>query len=108
MLHDQEAVVILFQDGHELEGRKGPSDLQIGEVAIQTAEDARVVATDVEDLVTLQFQVAVKSVDQHLRRGDQDIESLGNQGDCWVEFYFHSKELRAEEIKGRAVHGANV
>jgi len=35
MLHDQEAMMILFQDGHELEGRKGPQDFQLGEVAVQ-------------------------------------------------------------------------
>ncbi len=55
MLHDQEAMVVLLQDGHELEGRKGPPDLQLGEPAIQPTEDARVVAADIKDLVALQI-----------------------------------------------------
>lgn len=41
---------MLFEDSHELKGRKGSPDLQIDEVANQSAEDARVVAADVEDL----------------------------------------------------------
>ena len=60
MLHDQEAVVVLLQDGHELEDCEGAADLQLREVAIQPAEDAGVVAADVEDLVALQVQVAVQ------------------------------------------------
>ena len=46
------------------------------------AEDARVVTTDVEDLVALQIEVAVQSFDHHLRRSDQDAERLGKYGDC--------------------------
>jgi len=46
MLHDQEAVVVLFQDGHELEGGKGAANLQPREIAVQAAEDAGVVASD--------------------------------------------------------------
>ena len=60
MLHDQEAVVVLLQDGHELEGGEGPADVQLGEVAVQAAEDARVVAADEEDLEALQVVVAVE------------------------------------------------
>ena len=89
MLHDQEAVVVLLQDGHELEGCKGAADLQLCEVAIQPTEDAGVVAADVEDLVALQFEVAVQGFDQHLHGGDKDIEGLGEQGDGGVEFDFH-------------------
>ena len=40
VLHDQEAVVVLLQDGHELED---------GEVAVQPAEDAGVVAAEEGD-----------------------------------------------------------
>ena len=61
MLHDQEAVVVLLRDGHELEDSEGAAHFQIGEVAIQPAEDAGVVATDEEDLVALQFQVAIEA-----------------------------------------------
>ena len=70
MLHDQKAMVILLQDGHELEDREGPADLQLGDFAVQPAEDAGVVARDVEDLVSLQVKVAVQGIDQHLHRGD--------------------------------------
>ena len=54
MLHDQKAMVILLQDGHELEGCEGPADLQLGDFAVEPAEYAGVVARDVEDLVSLQ------------------------------------------------------
>jgi len=47
VLHDQEAVVVLLQDGHELERGEGPVDLQLGKVAIQAAEDAGVVAANI-------------------------------------------------------------
>ena len=53
VLHDQEAVMVLLQNGHELEEGVGPADLQLGEVAIQAAENAGVVATDKKDLVAL-------------------------------------------------------
>jgi len=89
MLDDQEAVAVLIQDGHELEGGEGPADLQLGDVAIQPAENAGVVARDVEGPVALQIDVAVQGTDQHLYRGDQDIECLFQQGDCRMEFDFH-------------------
>ena len=63
MLHDQEAMVVLLQDGHELEGCEGAPDFQLGEFTIQSTEDARVVAADVENLVTLQIEVAVQRAD---------------------------------------------
>jgi len=50
-----------------------------------------IVATDEKDLVALQFQMAVQGIDQHLHRSDQDIEGLGEQGDCRVEFDFHNR-----------------
>jgi len=59
-------------------------------VAVQSAEDARVVAADEEDLVALQFQVAVQSAGQQLPGGDQYAEGLGEQGDCGEEFDFHA------------------
>jgi hypothetical protein len=36
VLHDQEAVVVLLQDGHELEGIEGTAYIQLGEVAVQS------------------------------------------------------------------------
>ena len=53
MLHDHEAMMILFEDSHELEAGEGSTDLELGKVMIQVAEYARVVATDVERLVKL-------------------------------------------------------
>jgi hypothetical protein len=69
MLHDQEAVEVLLQDGHELEDCESSAHLQLSDVAIQPAEDAGVVAADEEDLVALQFQVAVQGISQQLRGG---------------------------------------
>ena len=81
MLHDQEAVVVLLQDGHELVDGEGPAHLQFREVAIQPTEDARVVDTDEEDLVALQFQVAVEGAGQQLYGGYEDaagrVEKVG-------------------------------
>ena len=89
MLYDQQAVMAILQNGHELEDGEGPADLQLGDVAIQPAENAGVVARDVEGPVALQPNVAVQGTDQHLHRGDKDIECLFKQGDCRVEFDFH-------------------
>lgn len=89
MLHYQKAMVVLLQDGHELEDCEGPADLQLSDISVQPAEDARVVARDVEDLVSLQVKATVQGIDQHLHRGDKDVKGLGEQGDCWVEFDFH-------------------
>ena len=91
MLHDQEAVVVLLQDGHELEDGKGAAHFQLREVAVQPAEDAGVVAADEEDLVALQFQVAVEGAGQQLHGGDEDAEGLGEQGDGGEEFDFHER-----------------
>lgn len=74
MLHDQEAVVVLFQDGHEPEDGEGAAHFQLREVAVQPAEDAGVVATDEEDFVALQFQMFALGFDQHLGRDDKDLK----------------------------------
>jgi hypothetical protein len=52
-----------------------------------------VVATDEEDLVALQFQVAVEGAGQHLHGGDEDAEGFGEQGDDWVEKVAGPKKL---------------
>jgi hypothetical protein len=90
MLHDQQAVVVLLQDSHELEDGKGAAYFQISEVAVQPAEDAGVVAADEEDLVALQFQVAVEGAGQHLHGGDEEAVGLGEQGDGGEEFDIHA------------------
>jgi len=79
MLHDQEAVVVLLQYGHELEDGEGAAYFQFRDVSVQSAEDAGVVAADEEDLVALQFLVAVEGAGQQLQRGDQDVEGRGEE-----------------------------
>ena len=58
-------------------------------VAIQPAEDASVVAADEEDLVALQFQVAVQSAGQHIHSAMRTLKVSEEQGDGRVEFDFH-------------------
>ena len=68
--------MVLLQDGHELEDGKGPAHIQLCDIAIQSAEDAGVVAADEEDLVALQVEVAVQGIDQHFRWSDKDVEGI--------------------------------
>ena len=101
VLHYEEAVVVLLQYGHELEGGKGPAHVQLSDVAVQAAEDAGVVAADEEDLVALQFGVAVDGSGHQLHRGDQDVEGLGEERDGRAEFDLHEREQGALGISGR-------
>ena len=101
MLHDQKAVVVLLQYGHELEGGEGSAHFQLGDVPVQPAEDAGVVAADEEDLIALQFRMAVDSTGHQLHRGDQDVEGLGEEGDGRAEFDLHDGEQGASRISGR-------
>jgi hypothetical protein len=101
VLHDQEAVVVLLQDGHELEEGVGAAHFQLSDVAVQPIEDAGVVATDEEDLVALQFQVASLGFGQHLHGGDEEAVGLGEQGDGGEEFDFHDGEQGARGISRR-------
>ena len=57
VLHDEEAVVVLLQDGHELEDGKCAAHIHFSDVTIQSAEDAGVVSAGEEDLVALQVEV---------------------------------------------------
>ena len=70
MLYYQEEVVVLLEDGPELDGREGPPHYQIDRAAVQPAEDTRADAGDEEDPELLQVGVAVQSA-QHLLRGRQ-------------------------------------
>ena len=92
MLQDKEAVVVLVKDGHKLEAGEGTTHIHLGDVAVQAAQDTGVVAADEEDFVPLQVGIAVDGIYQHLWRGDQDIEGIFKQGDCWVQFDFHDRE----------------
>jgi len=66
--------------------------------SIQAAEDAGVVAADIEDFVPLQVEVTVDGIDQHLWWGNQDIEGIFEQGDCWMQFNFNKRIWVALEI----------
>jgi hypothetical protein len=108
VLHDQEAVVVLLQDGHELEDCEGAAHIQLRDDAVQPAEDTGVVAADEEDLVALQFRVAALGFGQQLHRGDLDAEGLGEQGDGGEEFDFHDGEQVLRGYEGEAGGGAKV
>jgi len=109
MLHDQEAVMVLLQDGHELGGCEGAAHLQLRDVAVQAAEDAGVVAADVEDLVALQALMAVEGAGQQLWGSDEDVEGLGEQGDGGMEFDFHDERIGGfGDMRARQGGGANV
>lgn len=69
----------------------------------------RVVAADEEDLVALQFQVAVEGAGQQLHGGNEDAEGLGEQGDGGKEFDFHDKRWGGcEDMRARQGGGAKV
>lgn len=87
---------------------KARQDLQLSDISVQPAEDARVVARDVEDLVSLQVKATVQGIDQHLHRGDKDVKGLGEQGDCWVEFDFHGCTFLAHTYFLRFSHQAEI
>jgi hypothetical protein len=95
VLHDQEAVVVLFKDGHELVDGEGAAHFQFCEIAVQPIEDARVVAADEEDLVALQFKVAIEGAGQQLHGGDEEAVGLWEQGDGGEEFDIHDKRRMA-------------
>jgi hypothetical protein len=88
------------RNGHELEDCEGAAHFQFCEIAVQPIEDAGVVAADEEDLVALQFQVAVECTGQQLHGGDEEAVGLGEQEDGGEEFDFHDKRYEGEE-RGR-------
>ena len=83
--------MVLVKDGHKLEAGESPPYIQLGDIAVQAAQDSGIVAANEEDFVPLQVEVTVDSIYQHLRRGNQDVEGIFKQGDCWVQFYFHDE-----------------
>jgi hypothetical protein len=64
VLQYQEAVMVLFQNGHELEGRESPTYIQLSDIAVQAAEDAGIVAAYEEDFLALKVEVAVDGFHQ--------------------------------------------
>jgi hypothetical protein len=61
VLDDDQGVASLFKNAHELKDGEGPADLKLLKPAVQSAEDGRVVAADVEDLVGLQVEVGLRA-----------------------------------------------
>ena len=53
MLDEDQRMMGVFEDGHELKSGEPPSDLQLREPPMQSAEDARKVACDIENFVSL-------------------------------------------------------
>ena len=76
MFYDQEAVMILLQDGHKLEAGECSAHIHLCDIAAQPTEDAGVVAANEEDFVPLKVEVTVDGIYQHIWRGDQDIEGI--------------------------------
>ena len=73
MLNDNQRMVSLFEDGHKLECSESTSDFQFGESTVQPAENARVVACNKENLITLQVQVAIEHGYEMLSWGYQEL-----------------------------------
>ena len=61
MLNDDQAVVSLFEDGHKLDGGETSSDHWPRKPPMQPAENARVIACNKENFVTLQIEVVAGS-----------------------------------------------
>jgi len=89
VLNYQDGVVVLLQDGPELDGGEGPPHVQLHGAAIQPAEDARADAGDKKNPELLKVGVAVKGSGQHLLGDDKDAQRLGEEGDGGQEFEFH-------------------
>jgi len=87
-------VVVLHQDGSQLDRGEGPPHYQVHRAAVQLAEDSRADAGDEDDPEPRQVGVAVQAPGQHLLRGDEDAQRLGEQGDGGQEFYFHEDSRR--------------
>ena len=106
MLYDQQAVMAILQNGHELEDCEGPADLQGGEPAVQAAQDPGAVAADEKDLESLQLKVPVQGGDEHGKRSHQDMPGPVVEGDGRMQFEVHESILRpAQGISSRNARG---
>jgi len=90
VLHYQEGVVILLQDGHDLERGEASSHLQLRKRAMELAQDAGEITRYVEDLESLQVWVAIEHVYEGLPGCYQDVEGSGLEGYCRVELEVHN------------------
>ena len=93
MFHDQEAVVVLLQYGHKLKGGEGPAHVQLGDVPVQPAEDAGVVAADEEDLIALQFKVAIVGAPARTLKKTRLVASNTIGWDSSLHIYIKIKEI---------------
>jgi hypothetical protein len=69
VLHYKDWVVVLIQDGPELDGGEGPPYYQVHVAAVHPAKDARADAGDENDPELLQVRVAVQSSGKYLLKG---------------------------------------
>ena len=74
VLHNDQGVMSHFEDCHELEDSKPSADLQLGELAVQLAQDSRIISSYIENLETLQVQVAVQGLNESLSRSKENVE----------------------------------
>ena len=90
MLDENQRMVGLLQDGHELEDGKSPADFQCLKPAVQPGKDGRGIAGDVEHLEPLQVQVAIQGLYEHLPGSRQGIEGPGPEGDRGKKLEVHA------------------
>lgn len=105
MLYEDQGVVVLLQDGHELEDCEAPANLQGLEPAVQPRKNGGVVASHIEDAEALQVQVAVQGLDEHLPGGEEGVEGSGTEGDGGIKLEVHGKRWVLRGLKGEARAG---
>ena len=63
-------------------GSESSSDIQFGESAVDSVEDARIVPRDVENLEALKLlQIVVQGIYQNLNRSYEDVEGVGDESE---------------------------
>ena len=75
-------MVVLHQDGSQLDRGEGPPHYQVHRAAVQPTEGARADGGDKQDPELLQVGVAVKGPRQHLFWGDEG--SRETAGVSWI------------------------
>ena len=97
MLHYQERMVVLLQDGPELDGDEVLPHVQLHGAAIQPAENARTDAGDKEGPELLQVGIAIQGPGQHLLGATSTLsvsESRETAGRSWISM------MRVEDLRG--------
>jgi hypothetical protein len=85
VLHYQEGVVVLLQDGPELEGGEGPPHYQVHGASVQPAEDGRADAGDEDDPELLQVGLPLRARDSISSGATSTLERLRMQGESGQE-----------------------